>query len=73
MKRQRLFCRSAAVAVRNGPTKDLIDIFNSATRFGGNDFEIVEFCLCFGSEAYERPELRSRRRIRNHDRGLPDS
>src|SRR5258706_6257433 len=27
-----------------------IDIFHSATRFGGNDFEIAEFCLCFGSE-----------------------
>jgi len=32
------------------PTADLIDIFHSATRFGGNDFEIVEFCLCHGSE-----------------------
>ena len=26
------------------------DIFHFATRFGGNDFEIVEFCLCLSSE-----------------------
>jgi hypothetical protein len=36
--------------VSNVPPTDLIDIFHSATRFGGNDFEIVEFCLCHGSE-----------------------
>jgi hypothetical protein len=47
---------------RFAPAADLIDIFHSATRFGGNDFEIVEFCLCFGSEhPNDGPELRSRR------------
>ena len=39
-----------AIFTRPGSTADLIDIFHLATRFDGNDFEIVEFCLCFGSE-----------------------
>src|SRR6266705_4750091 len=31
-------------------------------RFGGNDFEVVEFCLCDGSEhPNDGPELRNRR------------
>jgi hypothetical protein len=41
-------CRDCGV--RFVPVCGPIDIFHSATRFGGNDFEIAEFCLCFGSE-----------------------
>src|SRR5437899_12014946 len=38
-------------------------------RFGGNDFEVVEFCLCAGSEhPNDGPELRNRRGVRSHDR-----
>jgi hypothetical protein len=54
---------------RYGPAADLIDIFHSATRFGGNDFEIVEFCLCFGSEhPNDGPRVTKPRGIRSHDR-----